>query len=246
MPFTFAHPLYSFPIKYLKPRYFSLAGLILGSMSPDFEYFIALEPHKTIGHTYKGLILQAIPLCIVFLFLFHMIKKQLILHLPSTFRTVAKAYGLTRPYDFRDVRQWAVFLISIVIGFYSHIFMDSFTHESGFFVNHYPVLQNVYFSVPLYKLLQYLFSSIGLCAEVLLAVFYIIKSPRPDIFLVRINSKIKNKYWLVVLITMISTTVIKLIFTSSTNTIGIIIVSPISGFVLGIIIASLKLSYKKG
>jgi hypothetical protein len=53
LPFTFAHPSSSFPIKCIKPRYFSLVGLILGSMSPDFEYFIALEPYQIIGHIHS-------------------------------------------------------------------------------------------------------------------------------------------------------------------------------------------------
>lgn len=40
MPFTFAHPaiVLSFGIK--KTKYLDLTALVIGSMAPDFEYFI--------------------------------------------------------------------------------------------------------------------------------------------------------------------------------------------------------------
>lgn len=239
MPFTFAHPLYSFPIKWLKPRYFSLTGLILGSMSPDFEYFIALEPYQTIGHTHRGLFLQAIPLCIIILFVLHVIRKPLLTHLPSVFQLDRKAYHLIGYFDFRSWRSWIVFLLSVVIGFYSHLFVDSFTHASGYFVTQYLVLKNIYFSLPLYKLLQYTLSLVGLVVQGLLIIWLLYKSPYSTKTFKRIDSKSKLKYWLFVLILAITVIMAKLIFTSSSNVLGIVIVSSISGFLIGVVIASL-------
>lgn len=59
MPFTISHAIYAIPIRHIMPKYFSVMGLILGSMSPDFEYFIYLEPYVTIGHSIQGLLFQA-------------------------------------------------------------------------------------------------------------------------------------------------------------------------------------------
>ncbi|OAB48362.1 hypothetical protein PBAT_01615 [Paenibacillus antarcticus] len=96
MPFTFAHPLYAAPLKLLKPKYMSLTGIILGSMAPDFEYFIALEPYQSIGHTTKGFFIQAIPLSILLAFVFHLlIKVPLTRNLPSLF-DMDNIYGLCR------------------------------------------------------------------------------------------------------------------------------------------------------
>ncbi|MEK3915915.1 DUF4184 family protein [Paenibacillus sp. FSL H7-0331] len=239
LPFTFAHPLYSFPIKFIKPRYFSLSGLILGSMSPDYEYFIALEPYQTIGHTHKGLLLQGLPLCVVILFLLHLIRKPLILHLPSMFHIDVKAYQLIRSFDFRDIKNWIVFLLSVVIGFYSHIFLDAFTHKSGYFVMNYPLLQNIYFSVPLYKLLQHILSLIGMLAQILLIVWLLIKTPFSTKNFREIGPKRKIIYWFIVLIIAIVVVIAKLYFASSTNILGMIIVSSISGLFLGLVVASL-------
>ncbi|WP_079908471.1 DUF4184 family protein [Paenibacillus sp. 32352] len=238
MPFTFAHPLYSLPIKYIRPRYFSLVGLILGSMSPDYGYFIALEPYQTIGHTHKGLLLQALPISVILLILLHLIMKPLAAHLPSVFHLDVRASHLIRHFDFRNVKNWIVFVVSVALGFYSHIFVDAFTHQSGYFVMRYPVLQKTYGSVPLYKLLQYVLSLIGLAAQGFLIVVLLIKTPNTAKNFRKIDSKRKLYYWLVVLITGIAVVIAKLLFTSSTNVAGILVVSSISGFFIGLIAAS--------
>lgn len=239
MPFTFAHPLYSFPIKFIKPRYFSLLGLILGSMSPDFEYFIALEPYQTIGHTFKGLLLQAIPICIVMVILLQIIMKVITVHLPSFLHIDVIAYCSIKHFDLRNRKNWIVFLLSVVIGFYSHVFVDSFTHQSGYFVRNFTVLQHLYVSVPLYKLLQHLLSTLGILVQMLLLLFLIIKSPYTKRSFKRVGLKSKIMYWLVVILVTIVVVITKVVLTSSSNLLGILVVSPISGFILGLIVSSL-------
>ena len=41
MPFTFSYPAIVLPLTYLPRRWFSLTGLIIGSLTPDFEDFDA-------------------------------------------------------------------------------------------------------------------------------------------------------------------------------------------------------------
>lgn len=156
MPFTFAHPLYAFPLRSLKPAYFSLTGLILGSMAPDFEYFIALEPYQRIGHTHAGLLLEAVPLSVLFALLFHrIIRLPLAVHLPSIFGLDSRAYELLRPWTMNSILHWVVFVISVTIGFYSHLFVDHFTHQSGFFVERFPLLRHSFAGIPLFKIAQH-------------------------------------------------------------------------------------------
>lgn len=40
MPFTFSHPAIILPLSYLPKKWFSLTGLIIGSLIPDFEYLL--------------------------------------------------------------------------------------------------------------------------------------------------------------------------------------------------------------
>ena len=50
MPFTFAHPAIVLPF-YKKPKFFSMTTLIIGSMSPDFEYFLRVKIKSDMSHT---------------------------------------------------------------------------------------------------------------------------------------------------------------------------------------------------
>jgi len=239
MPFTFAHPLYIIPAKYIKPSYISLTGLILGSMAPDFEYFIALEPYQWIGHTHEGLLLQAIPLCTVILLLLQLIMAPFTLHLPSVFNLDLRTYGLINAFDYRRLKSWVVFLVSVVIGFYSHVFIDAFTHHSGYFVLRFPALHSMYFGLPAFKLLQYSLSVFGILAELLIILFMLSRATYPTTALKRISMNRKMMYWIGVIVIAMGTTLGKLLFTASTNLLGILVVSPISGLILGIIIMGL-------
>ena len=50
MPFTFAHPAIVLPF-YKKPKFFSMTTLIIGSMSPDFEYFLRMKIKSDMSQT---------------------------------------------------------------------------------------------------------------------------------------------------------------------------------------------------
>ncbi|WP_068775913.1 DUF4184 family protein [Paenibacillus sp. FJAT-26967] len=244
MPFTFAHPLYAGPLKLIFPRYLSLTGLILGSMSPDFEYFIALEPYQLIGHSLAGLFLQAIPLSILLAFVFHHILKiPLVDHLPATAQIENKARGLLRDWKLNSLRKWIVFLLSVIIGFYSHVLLDAFTHLSGWFVSRVGILQSTIMNVPLYKILQHILSIAGLLTEGLL-VLLLWKKAEPINRPAGKPRSAKQSYWMVVGLVTVAAVIVKVTLTSSTNYIGILVVSPISGFFVGLLAASIWVKRK--
>lgn len=238
MPYTLAHPLYAAPLKLLQRKYLSLTGLILGSMGPDFEFFIALEPYQTIGHSTLGLFLYAIPLSLLLAVLFHyLIKDPLTRHLPTVWNLDRKAQGLVRPWKMSGIRGWTVFLISVIIGFYAHVLLDGFTHETGIFVSLYPLLAQNMMGTPVYKLLQYGLSIIGLLVEGLILVLLLSNAQCGSGF-VRVKRSAKAQYWAVACCTALTVAGIKLFSASSTNYIGIIAVAPISGLFLGLVAAS--------
>ncbi|ANE48384.1 hypothetical protein SY83_21235 [Paenibacillus swuensis] len=243
MPFTFAHPLYIAPLKWLQPSYISLTGLILGSMSPDYEYFIALEPFQSIGHSATGLLFQGIPLSILFACLFHyIIKIPLAEHLPSLYNTDLKTrqwIKMNEHRKFGNLKAAFVFLICVVIGFYSHIGLDAFTHKSGSFVTKYSFLQQTIAGFPVYKLLQHTLSLIGLTLEAWFLI-NLLKRTKLTTASDRQRPHTKLRYWLLVMLITIITVALKLTFTASTNTIGIIVVSTISGISMGILLSSVR------
>ncbi|MGO4110884.1 DUF4184 family protein [Paenibacillus sp. YAF4_2] len=241
MPYTLAHPLYAFPIKYLNRKVFSMTGLVLGSMGPDIEYFIFLAPHQTIGHTIQGLFMQVIPLCVLLGLLFHyVVKKPLAMHLPSLFQLDKRAFNLLNRWDMTTFRAWLIYLLSVVIGFYTHILVDAFTHERGYFVYHLDVLshQTDLLHLPVYKLLQYSFSLLGMFVIFITIMIRLFKSqPRSSVMPV-IPAHQKWVFWSVVCLWAVLLPVLKL-YVSSYPLISVAAVAPISGVCVGLVVSSI-------
>ena len=138
MPFTFAHLAIILPFIYLPKRWFSLTGLIIGSMTPDFEYFIRMNIQSIYSHTIWGVFWFDLPLGILLCFLFHkVIKYALYENLPLFLKSRFSSFA---DFDFSTYfkRNYLIVILSILIGAFSHILWDSFTHETGFFVDFFP------------------------------------------------------------------------------------------------------------
>ena len=142
MPFTTAHPAIVLPLKQWFPRWFSLTGLMAGAMSPDLVYFLTLRTEfRGLSHSWTGVLLTCLPLGILFSFAFHwLFKYPFMRHLPSPLdRSLA---GLAQsPWRITGLRQWTVFLISLLVGTLSHFFWDAFTHPNGAIASIWPALQ---------------------------------------------------------------------------------------------------------
>lgn len=246
MPFTVSHAFFALPIRHIKPEYFSATGLILGSMSPDLEYFLYLEPYRSIGHTWQGLWLQALPLCIIFAALFHFVVKiPLSEHLPSIWQLDARCKIMLQQEQLRSWRAWIIFVSSVIIGFGTHVLLDEFTHVHSAFSGLLPwIWENALLGLPIYKVFQYGTSLIGLIGIAVLLLLSMLRVKREQLIPTTISNKQKLGFWLVVVIVAIVTTLLKLELSTSGNTIGILVVAPISGLALGAVIASLIASYR--
>lgn len=82
MPFTFCHPAIILPLTKISRNRLSATGLIIGSMSPDFEYFIKMRLESVHGHSFSGLFYFNLPLTLLLVFVFHLlVRDALILNL---------------------------------------------------------------------------------------------------------------------------------------------------------------------
>jgi hypothetical protein len=133
LPFTFAHPALVLPLNTLHKRWISLTGLVVGSMVPDFEYFILVKTESEYSHTLAGLFWFDLPLAVILSFIFHsLVRDPLINHLP---RPLQKKFIRYKHFDwtYRFQRHWKNILLCIFIGAASHLFLDAFTHIDGYF-----------------------------------------------------------------------------------------------------------------
>ncbi len=159
MPFTGSHPAIILPL--LKSNLFSVSGLIMGSMVPDFEFFITLRSHVVHGHSFWPMFWLNLPLSLLCISMYHIVvKDQLVVNLPFYFRKRFQPF-LTFDWVFYFKSNYLKVICSILIGNLSHLFMDAFTHFDGFFVQRIPLLRYLYFNIPLFDILQYGLSLAG-------------------------------------------------------------------------------------
>ncbi len=88
MPFTFSHPAIVLPLNYLPKKWFSLTGLVIGSLTPDFEYFIRMKIKSEYSHTLEGLFWFDLPLGVLLAFIFHnIVRNNFYNNLPLFFKS---------------------------------------------------------------------------------------------------------------------------------------------------------------
>ncbi len=130
MPFTIAHSVTARPIARLSGGRLVVPALAVGAMAPDFEYLAHLSATRTIGHTLPGVFVLCLPSALVALLLWYRLLGPVLASLlrPGTGGLTA-GWGETSP--FGTPKRLALVCLSIVIGSFSHIAWDSFTHQGG-------------------------------------------------------------------------------------------------------------------
>lgn len=162
MPLTFAHPAAILPLS-RKHKYINFSAMVLGSMAPDFEYFLRGRPMGEIGHTFAGFVYFNLPLVAVIYFIYHsFVHQTLFNHLPVFLQDAS-----TNRVESSNQLKVVVFIYSALFGMLTHVVWDSFTHINGYMVLRFPALftntYNIYgFDIPLYKFLQHGSTVVGI------------------------------------------------------------------------------------
>lgn len=193
MPFTFSHPAIVLPLLRLPRKWVSATGLIVGSMTPDFEYFLRMRLQGHYGHTIPGVFIMDLPFAFVLAFIFHnFVRNSLFDNLPLFLRS---RFAPFKQFDWNGyfTRYWAAVILSIVIGAGSHLLWDGFTHVNGFVVREIPILRSTvhFFGTGLAacRVLQHLSTLVGG-----LAIVYVIGIlPRAD----SAAKSVDVRYWIV-------------------------------------------------
>ncbi len=144
MPFPLAHPAAILPLKRFCPRYLSLAGLIVGSIVPDVGYAFGLG---MLSHSFIGSFEFSLPVGVIVLALIYLFRRPVVEWLPERQRRVF--LPLCPP----SVPNLLVVAVSILIGAWTHLLWDSFTHQHGWLVRHIPVLQRQIIQRPYHPVL---------------------------------------------------------------------------------------------
>jgi hypothetical protein len=162
MPFTPAHIAAVLPLR--KRWNLVWSAMVIGSMAPDFEYFLTLGPKSHRFHEFPGIVIYTLPLSFFILWVLHRFMKGPVLEFLPTGVAERMDPG---PFSFRGLGHIALILLSLSIGIATHLAWDAFTHESTIITERFPV---EHANVPLpvvgpkkvYKVLQFGSSAVGL------------------------------------------------------------------------------------
>jgi hypothetical protein len=162
MPFTLAHPAAVLPLRHL--RALRTAPLLIGAMVPDAPYYLPVSHRVAFDtHSFAGSYLIDLPLGIVLLAVAVLLRDPLTALLSA--RTRWLCLHALEPFR-RRASEWLLAPLAILIGVWTHLFWDSFTHGDGWIVHRVAALRQIVviggYNVQVCHLLQYLSSIVGL------------------------------------------------------------------------------------
>ncbi len=162
MPFTLSHAAAALPFR----RRLIVSALVVGTLAPDFEYFLRLSSEDRFGHAGLGIFTFTLPSALLVLWIFHaLIKVPVVALLPDPLqrRLSTHLYG----FRFGPARRFVLIVVSILVGIATHLLWDSFTHPAAWVYDHLSFLQQplhlpILGWVGYYKVLQLLSTLFGL------------------------------------------------------------------------------------
>jgi len=166
VPFTLCHPAAVLPLHAAAPRLTSLSALAVGSMAPDFVYFLSLGVSGRFTHSAAGVLPYCVPAGLLVWLVYHLLLRDALLawapeHVAARMRPQAD----WRP---RGLRGAAIVLASLALGAATHICWDAFTHANTPLTRQFELLRMPLplggLQLPLFKLLQHLSTVVGALA----------------------------------------------------------------------------------
>jgi len=156
MPFTLSHPAAVAPLWPLVRRnLLPLSALVIGTLSPDFEYLWHLGTGPKCSHTAPGVLYFCLPAGILALGLWVGVVRDPIRRLLAISPSRLSA----------SARWWLLSGVAIIVGAATHLTWDGFTHASGWATRIVPVLRArilvAGIGIPVFNILQHVSTAIG-------------------------------------------------------------------------------------
>lgn len=154
-------------------------------MAPDFPYITGTETFRDWGHHFPGLLWFTIPATVAALWLFHnIIKRPIIELLPAGMQ--ARLRTQAGDFPFLPASRFLAILGSILFGILTHLVWDAFTHAHSWawdrfaFMRMWVGVPGLHHRLPLFSVLQYASSVIGMLALAAWIFLWYRRTPLPD------------------------------------------------------------------
>jgi hypothetical protein len=143
MPWTLAHAAAVLPLRRWPALPF--AGLVAGSMAPDFGYYTGHFELAKEAHTPLGVLWLCLPTSLLVVLLLRWWRPALVELLPQPHRGALASLPARAPWP--GWRGLLALAAAIVAGAATHVVWDSFTHEHAYAVQSLPLLQRQLFAI---------------------------------------------------------------------------------------------------
>jgi hypothetical protein len=161
MPFPLAHPAAVLQLRRLCPSHLSFPALMIGSLTPDMGYLSEHFRLAEVSHRlFPGSFCFCLPVGFLMLVAFYLVRSHAVRLLPARYRHEMLLL-CERP---AGSPVWIV--VSLLIGAWTHIFLDSITHQDGWLVTHLAFLRSSlpwlgHRSLGVYEVLYYTCTFLG-------------------------------------------------------------------------------------
>ena len=141
MPFPLAHPAAVLPLRRYCPRQLNFPALVIGSLTPDLGYAFGHLHVDWFSHQFwAGSFGFCLPAGLVLVAAFYALRRPMVGILPARYQPALV------PLCERRAGSPVQIILSLLIGAWTHILLDSITHGDGWLVEHLPGLRHVVFS----------------------------------------------------------------------------------------------------
>lgn len=182
MPFTLAHPAAIIPLCRCLRHPGAVSALIIGSMAPDFVYWLPVPIYRETSHTIPALFSFCLPAGFSVFLLYHiLIKHPIVALLP---RTISMRLPPPPPLSWHP-RHIALVFLAVLLGAITHIAWDAFTHYNTPMTRLLPFLEaplmtgNGYV-IRVYKVLQHGSTVVGFGVLAVVGWHWYRRTPPPD------------------------------------------------------------------
>jgi hypothetical protein len=139
MAFTISHAAVVLPFSRPLARWRLLSAAVIGSMVPDFGWFMPLRPARFETHSALSLLTFCLPVGLATYWIFQwLIKRPVIELLPNG--AYSRWREFAAPADYTRLRLWIKAGAGVLAGAVTHLVWDAFTHEGARGVRMIPAL----------------------------------------------------------------------------------------------------------
>ncbi|HEY6640798.1 DUF4184 family protein [Povalibacter sp.] len=130
MPFTISHTAAVLPFAHFLRRWRLLSAAVIGAMVPDSTVFLFHVLSRDMTHSKVGLFTFCLPVGLVWYWIFQLHIK------PATYELMPDRLYLAWSKDapspsLLSLRQWAFAALGVLLGAFTHLVWDAFTHEGA-------------------------------------------------------------------------------------------------------------------